>query len=99
MTASRPRRARLVRELPAVRREVAWWHRHPLGNGPPHVSHEAPEVAPAHVALHDHEALAALVLDDLRSFTVRRRATCERVTVPPAGVRISVWPTASGVER
>jgi hypothetical protein len=63
-----PRRARLVLELSAVGDEVSSRQRHTPTDGAPHIRHDTAQVAASHVALHDHVALTALVLDDLGPF-------------------------------
>src|SRR5258705_8969822 len=55
----------LVLELPAIRDVVAGWKCHPLTDHVFNVRREPAEVTPANVALHDHVALPALVVDDL----------------------------------
>src|SRR5213594_4285801 len=61
------RGAGLILELPAVGDVVAGRKCHPLTNGSFHVRGEPAEVATAHVALHDHVALPAFMVDHFRS--------------------------------
>ena len=67
MTQQAPHRALLILELAAIGHEIAFRQ----GHAPPHFSldlrGEAPQIAPAHVALDNDHPLAILVADALRS--------------------------------